>query len=264
MADRSFFVRLNLDDMADSLDALDSTEERGMWLEGFRVGSRGKPGREGWTEAKRLGHEFGIHCWEKAQEFREKQAAKGKASAASRRGRTECEQDVNHGSTTVQPDVNHGSAGDEPIQKPEAIIQETNNEQHPPTPRGGGPSEVVALWNQAVEGTNLPKARVTSPRSKAIATRLRERGWLDDFRQALAFLVGSEWHRGANDRGWIADLDYLLRPGKATQLAEKARSTGPPPARQNSHGRHGVQWNGFRDNEYAPSDRRGPNGEQLI
>lgn len=97
MSDRTFFVRLNLDDMAAEVVGLDSTEERGFWLEGFLVGSRGKDPRENWAPAKVCGHAFGAACFREAEEFRGKQSAKGRASGDARRNRT-----------TVQPRFNHG------------------------------------------------------------------------------------------------------------------------------------------------------------
>lgn len=111
VTDRTFFVRVNLDDMATDLIGLDSTDERGLWLEGFVVGSRGKDCRVDWPAAKLEGHSFGLKCFNEAEEFRDKQSAKGHASADARRNRkaTEVQPDVNHGSTTVQPDVNQTS-----------------------------------------------------------------------------------------------------------------------------------------------------------
>ena len=111
MSDRTFFVRMNLDDMATDLIGLDSTEERGLWLEGFVVGSRGKGSRTDWPSAKLEGHSFGLKCFNEAEEFRDKQAAKGLASAESRRNRkpTEHEPEFNHGSTAVQPEANQTS-----------------------------------------------------------------------------------------------------------------------------------------------------------
>ncbi len=111
MTERTFFVRVNLDDMAAEIIGLDSTEERGLWLEGFIVGSRGKSCREDWQGAKLEGHSFGLRCFTEAEEFRGKQSAKGVASAESRRNRTSTtvQPDINHGSTTVQPDINRTS-----------------------------------------------------------------------------------------------------------------------------------------------------------
>lgn len=40
-------MQVNLDDMGALLDGLDSDAERGQWLAGFRVGSRGLEAGEG-------------------------------------------------------------------------------------------------------------------------------------------------------------------------------------------------------------------------
>lgn len=126
MTDRTFFVRVNLDDMATDLIGLDSTDERGLWLEGFVVGSRGKDCRIDWPAAKLEGHSFGLKCFNEAEEFRDKQSAKGHASANARRNRkaTVVQPDVNHGSTTVQPGVNQTSTHPTTnIQQPISINQ---------------------------------------------------------------------------------------------------------------------------------------------
>lgn len=127
MTERTFFVRVNLDDMAAEIIGLDSTEERGLWLEGFVVGSRGKNRREDWPGAKLDGHSFGFRCFIEAEEFRGKQSAKGLASVESRRSRkaTVVKPEFNHGSTTVQPGANQTST------HPTTNIQQptTNNEK---------------------------------------------------------------------------------------------------------------------------------------
>jgi len=127
VTDRTFFVRVNLDDMATDLIGLDSTDERGLWLEGFVVGSRGKDCRVDWPAAKLEGHSFGLKCFNEAEDFRDKQSAKGHASADARRNRkaTEVQPDVNHGSTTVQPDINQTST--HPTTNNQQLI--TNNEK---------------------------------------------------------------------------------------------------------------------------------------
>jgi hypothetical protein len=82
-------------------------------------------------------------------------------------------------------------------------------------------SDVITIWNEATKG-KLPQARNTLKRQKVIQTRLKEAGWLTDFRTACAFLAATAWYAGENDRGWVATLDYALQPGKATELAEKS------------------------------------------
>lgn len=108
MSDRTFFVRLNLDDMSAEVVGLDSTEERGQWLEGFLVGSRGKDSRDVWHPAKLDGHRFGLTCFQEAEEYRGKQSVKGIASGEARRNRTAVQPQFNHSSTTIEPQLNHG------------------------------------------------------------------------------------------------------------------------------------------------------------
>ena len=91
----------------------------------------------------------------------------------------------------------------------------------------GSAEIVVQAWNSSVEGTNLPKARETTPRRRTIATRLKEKGWIEDFRIAAAFVASSPFHCGDNDRKWTATIDYLLQAGKATELAEKQKAIAP-------------------------------------
>lgn len=151
MADRIFFVQLNLDEMSAQLDILDSTHERGEWLEGFRAGTRGSQTRETWSEAKMLGHAFGLGCLTEAEEFQRKkseiQSARGKKSAEARRARTGSAQPTKPTAPEppFEPDSNHGSnhgsnavrTGLEPQRTSNIEQPQENIEQLPPTPQGG-------------------------------------------------------------------------------------------------------------------------------
>lgn len=226
MSDRTFFVRLNLDDMSAEVVGLDSTEERGQWLEGFLVGSRGKDSRDVWHPAKLDGHRFGLTCFQEAEEYRGKQSVKGIASGEARRNRTAVQPQFNHSSTADEPDPNRTPTGPQPIQQPTSIIHHpttTNEKPHPPkSPQGV--YEVMDLWNSMAKGNPFPQARLTAERQRTITNRIKESGWLDDFRAALVFVASDPFSRGENDRGWIVSIDYLLRPGKAVAAAERGRS----------------------------------------
>lgn len=108
------------------------------------------------------------------------------------------------------------------------IGKEEEGERKENRERVAGSAEIVVqAWNASVEGTNLPKARETTPRRRTIATRLKEKGWIEDFRIAAAFVASSPFHCGDNDRKWTATIDYLLQAGKATELAEKQKAIAP-------------------------------------
>jgi hypothetical protein len=95
------------------------------------------------------------------------------------------------------------------------------------------PSDVVTTWNTTT-ADKLPAAKLTPKRQATIKTRLKEPGWLKDFRAACAFLANTPWYAGDNDRHWSANIDFALQAGKATELAEKATqpariATAPKP-----------------------------------
>lgn len=88
MADRTFVVRINLDDLGAQLVALEDDAECGAWLKGFQAGANGAPSRDAWSDAKRLGWSFGVSARDEAEAFRSKKAGAGHASAEARRART--------------------------------------------------------------------------------------------------------------------------------------------------------------------------------
>ena len=82
--------------------------------------------------------------------------------------------------------------------------------------------DVVEIWNTTTQGM-LPSAKTTPKRSKSLSLVADQSGWLDDFRAACEFCASTPFYRGENDRQWAATIDYLLRDGKASELAEKGR-----------------------------------------
>jgi hypothetical protein len=102
---------------------------------------------------------------------------------------------------------------------------------------------VVEAWNERVIG-NMPRASTTPGRVKTIKTQMKRPGWFDDFLKACDYIVADPWFHGQNDRSWVATIDYLLRPGKATELAEKSTIKKPKGAS-----------NGFQAPAHRSSDR---------
>lgn len=90
-------------------------------------------------------------------------------------------------------------------------------------------------YNDLAEEVGLAKAQVlTTTRRKKIAARLNEcgglRGWID----ALAKIRGSPFLRGDNDRGWRADMDFILQASSFTRLMEGAYDRQPERQRPSS------------------------------
>jgi hypothetical protein len=83
------------------------------------------------------------------------------------------------------------------------------------------------LWNELAQRVGLPLARTLTPqRRKSILARMREHGGLDAWRTALGHVERSAFLQGTNDRGWRADLDFMLQASRFTKLVEGGYGNG--------------------------------------
>lgn len=92
------------------------------------------------------------------------------------------------------------------------------------------PGEVLAgIWN-AEAPPECPKVRdVTDKRKRAAKARWRDTPEPERWRAAIASMHERPFLRGQNDRGWVADFDWLLQPDTLTKLEEgRYRSQAPP------------------------------------
>lgn len=114
----------------------------------------------------------------------------------------------------VQPTAPHP-----PVEPPKEPIP-------PVAPLPAKPDEVaeaIAMWNGLAAECGLPKVAVaTDPRKAALRQRLKECGGLEGWQIALDRIRGSPWMLGQNDRGWRADLDFIIRQSKFVKLMEGA------------------------------------------
>ena len=82
-------------------------------------------------------------------------------------------------------------------------------------------------WNRVVDGSPLPKVTKWTPaRARALKARLDEEPDTEVWERAMVLLRDSPHHRGMNDRGWVANVDFLLQAGQGIKWVEKARG-GP-------------------------------------
>jgi hypothetical protein len=160
MGDRIWSVQLNLDDVAADMDAFPTDSEQAAWVRGFRLGARGLPLRVGQSEAWQAGHRQGADAYLRVAELRDRQSAKGHASAAARA--TKPQPRFNHGSTTVEEQppgaVVSPPVGDPPTEYPPesnrgstAVQPESNR-----SPTGGQPQSKIENRESRIEnpGTN--------------------------------------------------------------------------------------------------------------
>lgn len=111
---------------------------------------------------------------------------------------------------------------------------------NPPEPRVSNDTlppladRVVSAWNEMAKASGLPQSRSLNPdRLAALRKRVRESGEPAVF-EAIRNLGLSSFHCGANDRGWKADLGWLLKsPEKFQKMLEATPESARPPSPSN-------------------------------
>lgn len=80
------------------------------------------------------------------------------------------------------------------------------------------PAAFLAAWNST---PHVKPAKVLSAgRLKHLQARLRDPDWQAHYPAALAKIPLSRFLRGENDRGWVATMDWFLRPDSVTKVLE--------------------------------------------
>lgn len=108
-------------------------------------------------------------------------------------------------------------------------------EVHAMVVKAPSPGDLSRVWNEH-RGV-LPKVlKVTGDRERKARARLREEPDLGQWKDAIIKLSHWEWGTGHNDSGWMADFDYLLRPGTMVKASEGFFDAKTPKAAKKSDG----------------------------
>lgn len=90
-----------------------------------------------------------------------------------------------------------------------------------PDPDAIPPERLIEVWNQYRQG--LPRADSApegSTRRKRIATVLKAERDLQKWGAAVRAIANSPHHRGQNERGWVANIDFLIQAGQFQKWIE--------------------------------------------
>lgn len=96
--------------------------------------------------------------------------------------------------------------------KEEEIREENTEEEATPS------SPFLERWN-ATPGVQNARS-MTPGRMKAFKVRCKSNGWPESVEEALERVAASDFCLGKNDRGWVADIDWFLRPDTLTKILE--------------------------------------------
>lgn len=81
---------------------------------------------------------------------------------------------------------------------------------------------VIDAWNFMARQFGLKVVKkVTDNRRKAIAARLKDRYWRENYNDAIDRIPRIPWLLGNNKRNWKADIDYFIRPDTVAKILEE-------------------------------------------
>jgi hypothetical protein len=78
--------------------------------------------------------------------------------------------------------------------------------------------EVVAAWNSTLGVSHVRD--LTPKRLASLNARLANPAWSASWRDALARVDASPFCKGSGPRGWVADIDWFLKPDTLTKILE--------------------------------------------
>lgn len=122
----------------------------------------------------------------------------------------------------------------------------------------------VQAYSEMADRAGLPKPRIVNDaRRRKIAATLKAYS-LDLWREAVAAIEASDFCRGQNDRGWVADLDFLLQRKSFDGLIEGKYANrlprGSPQAQQAKGGKVFTAFGEFIDGQAG--NRAGEQGNR--
>lgn len=94
-----------------------------------------------------------------------------------------------------------------------------NREETSSPPAADASDRLVAFWNQHAHPKLARVRSMTSNRKTALRARLKEHQ-PEELEEAVRRLSASSFCLGGGAQGWVADLDWLLRPGTVAKVLE--------------------------------------------
>jgi len=150
---------------------------------------------------------------------------------------------TNEASPIVSPVPINRAPSDPPIVSPGAregyprkgIHERVSNSPLPP--KGAFEAEFSESWNQAVEKTPIPALRLGIPKrcKRNFNARTQDEEWMECWEAALKVAITDPFYSGKNERGWIADIEWFLRPNTVAKTHARTGYRAAPTGRKLSN-----------------------------
>lgn len=96
--------------------------------------------------------------------------------------------------------------------------------------------KILQRWNESAKRGGFHQCRGVGPILQTLRKKVKDPGWTDLFLGCLPYIEGSDFYKGKNDRGWKADIEWLLRPGNVEKFSGRPPDT-PTNGKQPEHKR---------------------------
>lgn len=149
------------------------------------------------------------------------------------------------------------------------VDDKTSNSEIEPQVKKEGDAvtrEALEAYSAMAAGAGLAVPRaITAGRRHRLQSVIREHG-LPAFLEAIAKVGASSFCRGANDRGWKADLDFILQAKSFPKILEGHYDDRKPVAREGPASKQATIHDLLRERrqEFADHVEPTPNGPRLI
>lgn len=100
-----------------------------------------------------------------------------------------------------------------------------SNEPHPGNPGDRQVKEIFSFYEEKFDTKLLVKSPTRVQKARA---RLKSFN-LEQIKQAIVNFSNSPFHRGDNQNGWKADIDFIIRSDEQIEKGLKLKATAPPP-----------------------------------
>lgn len=113
---------------------------------------------------------------------------------------------------------------------PASYKEEDKSIIKPPTPKGESEvklnynqleAQIVVKWNQLPPPIRKLRGQLTKSAHKVFLRRIKEDEFLADWEEAIDSIAFDPHCLGNNDRGWVATIDYFLRPETIGKLLSR-------------------------------------------
>lgn len=146
------------------------------------------------------------------------QVAKQRAKQRAKQNEEQPAKDVPSTLPPIQFNSSQSNVTDSGVPESESAGADASAGNGKPDTAPKGLLRLIELWN-GIPG--IQRCRDATPaRINSYRVRSKQEAWMQSVKPALDRVAKSDFCHGQNDRNWLADIDWFLRPNTVTKIME--------------------------------------------